>query len=234
MSSYVPGDSVAHRLDPRSKLAVQAGFAVAALAHTTAPGLAALTVVAAAALLAARTPLYRALVDLRVLLPFLVVLPLVEGATLGPPWFSPAEALAPALASYRTLLVVLVSAAYVRSTPVRESRAAIQRLVPGRAGRVLGTGVALVFRNLAVFRADLRRAREASRARLGDERPLIDRMRLAATAGLARSLGRTDALSLALRARCFAWNPTLPRLAFARRDLPALALGIALVAWGIL
>ncbi len=234
MSTYAPGASFAHRLDPRSKLAVQAGFAVAALAHTSVPGLAVLTGVCGAILLAARTSPTRALSDLRVLLPFLLVLPAVEGLTLGPPWFSLAEARGPALASYRTLLVVLVSVAYVRTTPVRASRAAIQRVVPGKPGRVLGVGVALVFRNLAVFRADLRRAREASTARLGDERPLTDRMRLVATAGLARALGRTDTLSLALRARCFAWNPTLPRLAFTRRDLPALALGVALVAWGVL
>ncbi|MFC6837333.1 energy-coupling factor transporter transmembrane component T family protein [Halomarina ordinaria] len=234
MSTYTPGESFAHRLDPRSKLAVQAGFAVAALAHTTVPGLAVLTGVCAAILLAARTHPARALADLRLLLPFLVLLPVVEGATLGPPWFSVADARAPALASYRTLLVVLVSVAYVRTTPVRESRAAVQRLVPGKPGRVLGTGVALVFRNLAVFRGDLRRAREASAARLGDERPLVDRMRLVATAGLARALGRTETLSLAMRARCLSWNPTLPPLALARVDVPVLALACTLFTWGLL
>jgi len=229
--TYRPGDSLAHRMDPRSKLAAQAAFALAAFVHTTPRGLLALTGVAALALAAARLSPLASLADLRVLAPFLVALPLLEGLTLGPPWFSLAAARGPALASYRTLLVVLVSVAYVRSTPVRESRAAVQWLVPGRPGRVLGVGVALAFRNLAVLRADLTRSRRALRARLGDRRPVRERMQLLATAGLSRALGRTDALSRALRARCFAWNPTLPALAATRADLPALAAAAGLLAW---
>ncbi|MDL0128925.1 energy-coupling factor transporter transmembrane protein EcfT, partial [Halobacterium salinarum] len=44
--AYRPGGGVLHRLDPRAKLALQAGFAAAAFAHTTILGLAALTPVA--------------------------------------------------------------------------------------------------------------------------------------------------------------------------------------------
>ncbi|ELK50806.1 putative cobalt ABC transporter permease, partial [Haloferax sp. BAB-2207] len=38
-----------------------------------------------------------------------------------------------------------------------------------------------------------------------------------------------DALALALRARCFAWNPTLPEIRFGRRDAPGLVLAAALL-----
>ena len=48
--SYVPGDSLAHEVDPRAKLLVQVGFAAAAYAYTAPRGLAALTVVAVACL----------------------------------------------------------------------------------------------------------------------------------------------------------------------------------------
>jgi len=234
MLRYEPGASPAHRLDPRAKLCFQFGFAAAAFAHTTPRGLAALTGLTLAVLAAARTSPLAAAVDLRVALPFLVAAPLLEGLVLGPPWFSVAEARFPALASYRVLLLLFVSVAYVRTTPVRESRAAIQWLVPGKPGQFLGIGVALVFRFLPVLRDDLLRAREAMQARLGTERPLTARMRLVATAGLRRAFGRSDTLALALRARCFAWNPTLPPLALAARDLPVVLLGVALAAVAVL
>ena len=37
-----------------------------------------------------------------------------------------------------------------------------------------------------------------------------------------------------MRARCLAWNPTLPHLAFTRRDAPALAVAVVLLAWALL
>ena len=227
--SYVPGDSVAHRLDPRSKLLVQVGFAATAYAYTTPRGLAVLTAVAVGCLLAADGG-PRDVWTYRVALPFLLVAPVVAGATLGTPWFRVERAARTGLASYRVFLVLVVAAAYVRSTPVRDSRAAVQRAVPGKPGRLLAAGVALVFRFLPLLRRDLLAARDASRARLGDERPVRERMRIVAVAGIDRALRRADRLGTALSARCFAWNPTLPRLAFGRADAPALGLAAALLA----
>ncbi|MFD1586435.1 energy-coupling factor transporter transmembrane component T family protein [Halorientalis brevis] len=234
MLRYEPGSSVGHALDPRTKLAIQAGFAVAAFAHTTPRGLAVLTVVALAIVGAARLSPLSTLSDVRVALPILLVAPLLEGLTLGSPWFSIAEARFPALASYRVLLILFVSAAYVHTTPTRESRAAVQWLVPGKPGQFLGMGVAFVFRFLPVLIDDLVRAREALHARLGTERPLTDRMQLVATAGLRRAFARSDAFSLALQARCFAWNPTLPRLTLGRRDAPGLVLALGLAVSALL
>ena len=231
--SYRPGDSLAHRLDPRSKLAFQAAFAVAAFAHTTPRGLLALTVVALGALRASNASARGALLAYRFVFPFLLAGPVVAAATLGPPWIRPAEGFEPLLASYRVVLVLLVSAAYLRTTSVRESRAAIQRLAPGKPGRLLGAGVGFVFRFLPVLHADLRRIREASAARLGDERSLVARMRLVGVAGLARALSRADRFALALRARCFAWNPTLPPLSLSRADAPVVAASIGLLAWSL-
>ncbi|MDL5362978.1 energy-coupling factor transporter transmembrane protein EcfT [Halalkalicoccus sp. NIPERK01] len=227
MLSYHPGDSLAHRLDPRTKLAVQIAFVVAAFAHTTTAGLAVLTLLAVVVLTSARLSPVSALYAYRFALPFLLVGPLIEGLTLG--GFDPARAFATGLASYRVLLVLLVSAAYVRSTPVRESRAAIQWAVPGKAGAFLGMGTAFVFRLLPLLVADLKRAREAMNARLGSERTVHERMALLTVMGVERALARADSFSLALRARCFAWNPTLPRLALSRTDLPAIALAIGLL-----
>jgi biotin transport system permease protein len=231
MLSYTPGSSLAHRLDPRTKLAAQIAFAVAAFVHTTPGGLAALTLLALGILASARLSPYSAIYAYRFALPFLLVGPLIEGLTLG--GFDLTRAFETGLASYRVLLILLVSAAYVRSTPVRESRAAIQWAVPGKPGAFLGMGTAFVFRLLPLLVADLKRAREAMNARLASERAVHERMALLAVTGVERALGRADGFSLALRARCFAWNPTLPTLTFGRLDLPALALaaGLALTAF---
>jgi biotin transport system permease protein len=121
-----------------------------------------------------------------------------------------------------------VSTAYIRTTPVRQSRAAIQHLLPGRVGVLLGAGVGLVLRFLPLMRHDLATIRSAMAARLGDQRSLFDRVRLVGVTGLGRVFLRADRLSLALRARCFSWNPTLPPLSFARRDYPVLALSVLL------
>ena len=228
--TYRPGDSVAHRLDPRSKFAVQLGFVVAAFVYTTPSGLVWLTVLTGVLLFAADTSPVAAARELRYLLPFLVGAPLLQGLTLGTPWFVVADAVPPALASYRILLVLFVSAAYVRTTPVRASRAAIQWTVPGRFGRFLGVGVALVFRFLPLLQRDVARIRDAQQARLGARRSVRDRARLLATAGFNRAFERADRLALALQARCFAWNPTLPELRLGYRDVPALALAAGLVA----
>ncbi|AUV83398.1 cobalt ABC transporter permease [Salinigranum rubrum] len=226
--SYVAGDSLAHRLDPRTKLALQAGFAVAAVAHTTPTGLLVLTAVTLVFLRLASTPVVASLRSYRAFLPFLVAAPVVEALTLGAPWLVVGDAVRPALASCRVLLLLLVSTAYIRTTPVRASRAAIQHLLPGRVGVLLGAGVGLVLRFLPLMRHDLATIRSAMAARLGDQRSLYDRIRLVGVTGLGRVFLRADRLSLALRARCFAWNPTLPPLSFARRDYPVLALSILL------
>ena len=228
MLTYEPDDTLAHRLDPRSKLAVQLGFAATALAHTGLPALVALSVVTALILFVARVSLLEALYAYRFALVFLALAPLLAAATLGSPWIDRADGLASARASYRVLLVLLVSAAYVRSTPVRASRAAIQRTIPGKPGQLLGVGVALVFRFLPVLQADLRTIRDAMAARLGDQRGAVDRASTLGLVGLTRAFDRADRLALAMQARCFAWNPTLPALAFSRLDYPAFGVGVAL------
>jgi biotin transport system permease protein len=234
MIGYVPGSTVAHRLDPRAKLAAQVAFAAAAFAYTTPRGLAVLSVLALAVARLASLSLAGVARSFRVLLPFLVAAPLVATVELSPPAIDPGAAVYPALSSCRVLLVVVVSAAYVRTTTVRESRAAIQRTVPGRPGVFLGVGVSLVFRFLPVLRREITAVREASAARLGTERPLVDRIERVAVAGATRALGRADRLSTALSARCFAWNPTLPRLTLTRIDVPALALAGALLGAALL
>lgn len=228
MIAYGPGASLAHRLDPRSKLAFQVGFAIAAVFHATPRGIAASFAVALGALAAARLSPLRALRAYRVVLVVLALGPLLAGVTLAEPWFRVAPALDSLLSVLRIVPILLVSAAFVHTTPTREVRAAIQWTVPGRAGRLLGVGVGLTVRLLPVVRGDVATVRSAIAARGGEVRRVDERAGRIAELSVRRALDRADALALALRARCFAYNPTLPPLRFRAIDLPVLATALLL------
>ncbi len=229
MIAYEPGETLAHRLDPRSKLAFQVGFAIAAVAHASAVGLGVSFSIALLALAAARLSPIRVLRAYVVVLAMLCLGPILAGLTLGSPWFR----LDPALDSLRAVLrivpILLVSGAVVHTTAVREVRAAIQWTVPGRLGRLLGMGVGLLLRFLPVVRSDVGAVRDAIAARGGDALPIHRRAARLTALSIRRVLGRADALSLALRARCFAYNPTLPALSFRAADWAVLLLAALLV-----
>lgn len=229
MFSYEPDDTVVHALDPRSKLLVQVGFAITAVTQTSPAVIAGCTVFAGAVLAATRLSPLRVLRTFWFVLVILALAPLFAMLTFGPPWIVPDRAIPSVLAGYQVLLVIFVSAAYVRSTPVRETRAAIQRHVPGKAGRLLGVGVGLLLRLFPLLLQDIDRVRLAIRARSGTGVARDTWIRLVTVGGLRRALHRAETLSLALRARCFAWNPTLPALELSPRDYPVLALGAVLV-----
>ncbi len=229
MLAYEPDVTIAHRLDPRSKLLFQVGFALAAIGHTTLRAHVALTLLTMVVLVSARVSPARTLYGYRYVFAILGFSVIVSAATIGPPWIDAGDGLATASAGYRVGLILLVSAAYVRSTPVRDSQAAFQRLVPGTPGKLLGLGVSLVFRFLPVLRADLGTLRRAMAARLGTERAATDRAARLGAVGLSRAFERADRLSIALQARCLSWNPTLPALAFTRRDWPVVGLACVLV-----
>jgi biotin transport system permease protein len=225
--------SLLRQFDPRVKLGCQAAIALAAFSHTTPRGLAVVTAIVVLALAAERASPLALLRPYVFVAPFLLAGPLFAAVELGAPWFRPAAAIPPALASYRSVLLLALGALYVRSTPVRESEAAIQHLVPGRFGRLLGVALGLVLRFLPLVRRELMTTRDAIRARLGDERPLHERIQLLLTTTLARTFGRADRLSLALRARCLSWNPTLPPLQLSRRDIPVIVLTVVLAGWAL-
>ena len=234
MVSYRPGATFAHRLDARAKLAVQFGFAVAAFAAPTPERLAALAVLAALALVAGRLSPLSVIRSYWFVFVILLLSPVSAAVSVSVPHVDLSRGVGPTLAVSRVTLVILVGAVYVRTTPVRHTRAVIQRYVPGRLGQALGVGVALTFRFIPVLRRDLWSVRDAIRARGGENRSVVDRAKRIAIVGLARALDRSDRLSVALRARCFAWTPTPPEMSLARRDYPVLLLGIVLALWPLL
>lgn len=230
--SYVPGDTPVHRLDARSKLLVQFTVALLAFAWGSRYSLGVVWGVVVLGAIAGRLH-PRALVT-GYTLPFalLTVGVVVRTLSLGPPWVDVPAGRVALEHSLHVAAVLVASAVYVRTTPVSETQAAIARLVPGRTGQLLAAGTSFVLRFLPVMLDDLRTARTAQWARLGDARPLHERMQAVAIAGLNRAFERADRFSLALTARCYAWNPTPPPMAFAPRDwaVSAGALALLLVA----
>jgi biotin transport system permease protein len=228
MLRYTPGETLAHRLDPRTKLAVQVGFAVAAFARASVPWLLGTTACGLAVPVISGVSLRRTLRAYWFVLLFLAIGPLVAALTLSPPWIDLDRGARSLRAVSRVVPVLFVSGAYIHSTPIRDTRAAIQRTIPGRPGRLLGVGMALTVRSFALVSDDIARIRDAVRARGGSNRPVHDRVRRIAVLSVARAFTRRERLAVALRTRCFAWNPTLPRLAFSRLDYSVLLLAVGL------
>lgn len=231
MIGYAPGTSIAHRWDPRTGIALQFAFVAAAYAHTRPDSLAILTAVALVVVGLAGVDPLRLVFELRYLIGFLALAPALAGAHLG--GFDMDAARVSGLAAYRVLLIVIVSLAIVRTTPPRDAQAALSWAIPGRPGRALGTGVALVFAALPMIIHEARRTRLAMRARHASHRSAIDRIEILGVTVLVRTLRRGDRFALALRARCLSWNPTLPVLRFGRYDVPALAGAIVLGMWAL-
>lgn len=233
MLTYTPGETLSHRLDPRTKLGFQFAFALVAFTASTAPYLAGLFVVGIGCLRLADLSIRAVLRAYWLVVLILALGPVLAAVTLGPPWLR----LAPAIVSLRSVArivpILFVSAAYIHTTPIRGTRAAIQRTIPGRPGQLLGVGVALTFRYVPVVRADFQGVRDATRARNGDTRSLWERSQRLTVLLLGRALRRSDQLAVALQARCFAWNPTLPRLQFSRLDIPVWVLSVGFVALAV-
>lgn len=223
---YEHGTTVFHRLDPRSKLVGQFGFAIAAFGHTETAVLVVLTLLAGLMLALARLSPVRVLRTYWFALVLLGLAPLFAMFQPSSRWIVPERALSSVVAGYQVILVLLVAAVYVRTTPVRDTRGAIQRHVPGRVGQILGVGIALVFRFFPLVLRDVAQSRLAIRARTGDRLSTRAQIQHLSLISLQRALSRGETLSLALRARCLAWNPTLPRLRFSPLDYVVLAVGV--------
>jgi biotin transport system permease protein len=103
--------------------------------------------------------------------------PVIVGVALDPPWFRGEPGLQSLRAVARIPPVLAVSAVSLATTPVHDARVAIERLVPGRAGQLLGVSAGLVVRFFPLVVDDLRAIRTAIHTRGGETRPATDRAR---------------------------------------------------------
>lgn len=228
MLTYHPDTSLVHTLDPRTKLFLQAccAFPIILASPTTLP---AITLGVITITTIARLDLTETIYSYRYVAIVLLIAPVLEGLTIQPPWFSIPEAIPPALASYRVSLLILISAVYIHSTAPRDSRAAIQRTIPGKPGQFLAVGAMIIFHIFPRILTAITQRRAAMHARLSQTRPITRQIELFTTNILILTFQQSDQYSKALQSRCFAWNPTLPPLRFDRTDILVILLGILIV-----
>ncbi|BBO66095.1 energy-coupling factor transporter transmembrane protein EcfT [Desulfosarcina alkanivorans] len=230
---FSPGDSLLHRLDPRTKQALLMGFSMMSLMG----GLVFLTSLSAVMIcclnVAGLRPA-RLLAEIRYFLFFLFFVFGLRSVTFDHGWV-PSISLDLAedalVVCWRLLLVVCMGIVLMATTRTADIRAALVwflRPIPLVNERMAATMVGLVVRFLPVILFQAAEISDAQRAR-GIERrrnPMVRLMRF--TIPLFRRVFLSaDELAVAMQARCYHEHRTLPELVFKRRD--ALAAGAALL-----
>jgi energy-coupling factor transporter transmembrane protein EcfT len=237
---FRPGQTLLHRLDPRTKQALLMGLSVASLWGELA-FLALCTVVMMVCANAAGMRIRRLIVEIRYFLCFLCIVFVVRAITFTARWTPtlPSDAAGEALTvCWRLLLVVLMGVLLMATTRTADIRAALVwylKPVPAVDEKMAATMVGLVVRFLPVILFQGAEIADAQRAR-GIERcknPLIRLMRF--TIPLFRRVFiSADELVAAMQARCYSEQRTLPELSFTWRDGLAVGVGILLSATALL
>ncbi|GAB6908793.1 conserved membrane hypothetical protein [Desulfosarcina cetonica] len=230
---FIPGRSLLHRLDPRTKQMLL--FLLGGLSLNA--GVTFLGVVTLALGILGRSAglsLGRTIAETRYFLYFLVFVFAVRAVSFSGGWI-PSVSL-PALVEagmvcWRLLSVVLMGILLMASTRIAHIRAALVwflRPIPGINPRMAATMVGLVVRFLPLILFQAREMSDAQRARCIDRRknPLV-RLRHFTIPLFRRVFLGADELAAAMQARCYSNDRTLPALAFGRID--AVALGVALL-----
>ncbi|MDZ7688162.1 MAG: energy-coupling factor transporter transmembrane protein EcfT [Halobacteriales archaeon] len=199
--AYRDGDTFLHTADARAKLVALVVVSLA-LTWASAPATVSVGVLAYVVALSAGVQGREVLRDVR-----LVLLILVVGAgarALSDPEGIVAGAFAGTVASGR--FVVIIALAYVVSATTRPAdvRLAVESFlapVPFVNEKDWGTMFAVAARFFPLVSDEVRRVREARKARLGDEQRWYTRVRSTAFASLTRSFRRADTLALAMESR---------------------------------
>jgi biotin transport system permease protein len=237
--SYLPGDSVLHRIDSRFKIILMILLSLASL-NASLAGLGLLTAMLLAVCLHARIPLFSGFKELRF---FLILLCLVFTArvlsTGGLPVINfkyivvSKEGLYDGtLVCWRLAFVVILGFAFISTTPPYAIKAAVQWLlkpVPFIPEKKVAVMMGLILRFVPVIFDQARDTAEAQKARAVENRknPLY-RLTKFGFPLMRRTFERADELVVAMEARAFTEKRTDPAMAVHWRDW------IALIAVGCL
>lgn len=231
---FRPGQSVLHRLDPRTKQMLLMGLSVASMWGNL-TFLTLFTVVMMFCVSAAGLRIRRLILEIRYFLFFLCFVFGVRAIAFTGGWTPTlrADAAGEALiVCWRLLLVVIMGLLLMSTTRTADIRAALVwylKPIPVVDEKMAATMVGLVVRFLPVILFQGAEIADAQRAR-GIERrrnPLIRLMRF--TVPLFRRVFLSaDELAVAMQARCYSEQRTLPELSFAWRDGLAIGVGILL------
>ncbi len=221
---FTPGQSLFHRLDPRTKQALLMGFSVMSLWGGLV-FLASSTAVTMVALSGAGIRFTRMIREIRYFLFLLFFVFTARTVTVGDGWIpsvAPHLAGESAMVCWRLLLVVFMGILLMATTRTADIRTALVwflRPVPLVNERMAATMVGLVVRFLPVILFQAAEISDAQRARGIQRRknPMVRLMRF--TLPLFRRVFLSaDELAVAMQARCYSEHRTLGELAFSRLD----------------
>jgi energy-coupling factor transporter transmembrane protein EcfT len=231
---FTPGQSVFHRLDPRTKQALLMGLSMMSLLGGMV-FLLSFTAAMTASLYVAGIRLSRLIAEMRYFLVFLFFVFGIRSVTFADGWMpsiSLDQAGASLVVCWRLLLVVSMGVLLMATTRTADIRAALVwflKPVPFVDERMAATMVGLVVRFLPVILLQAAEISDAQRAR-GIERrrnPVVRLMRF--TIPLFRRVFLSaDELAVAMQARCYNEHRTLRELAFTRHDGRVVGVGLLL------
>jgi len=229
---FRPGQSLLHRLDPRTKQALLLGLSVASLWGNL-TFLVFFTTVMMFSFYVADIHIRRLIREIRYFLFFLGFVFAVRAVNWTGGWtptFSAEIATEALLVCWRLLLVVFMGVLLMTTTRTADIRAALVwylKPIPVVDEKMAATMVGLVVRFLPVILLQGAEIADAQRARGVERRknPLIRLMRF--TIPLFRRVFLSaDELAVAMQARCYSDQRTLPELVFTWRDGLAMGVGI--------
>lgn len=243
--AYVPGKTVAHRLDARVKLGLLVAATVASFAAPAPQGLLAAAACLALALVLSGTSPRTVLLALRPAAVILAFSLLANAVVLaGQPSFSPDGLARGVTAVSRIILVVGFALVFSSTTmPPAMADALAQVMLPLRRLGVpvggIATSASLALRFIPLTVEEVGRIRCAQRARGArlDEGSLVERLRgwgqvlIPLVVGLFR---RADELAAAMSDRCYTGDQTSLAEPLRPRDWAVLAGGVALAALVVL
>jgi len=231
---FNPGQSLLHRLDPRTKQALMLGLSVVSVWG----GVSFLSIVSitlAVLFRSAHLKLFQLIREIRYFLFFLLFVFIVRTVTLDDDWMpviSTAAAAEGLLVCWRLLVVVLMGILLMATTRIAHIRAALvwfMKPVPFVDEKMLATMVGLVVRFLPVILTHASEISDAQRARGIEMRknPLLRLVKFSIPL-FRRVFWGADELSVAMQARCYSEARTLPELSFSRWDGWAMGSGVLL------
>lgn len=261
IGQYLPTDSPVHRLDPRAKLVLVVAWIVAVIANASLLGLSLLLAAIIVGLWLARIPLRFALAGLRPMLPFLLLLALLQvvaipqysrDATIiwqgGFLTISDRSVLAGALLIARFAILALGLSLFSFSTTTTELTHGVEHLLrPLQRARLPAHEFALVvniaIRFLPILAEETERLMKAQASRGADfgrgRRNFVQRARLLLPLLVPLfliALRRAEELTEAMEARCYLGGKGRTHLIQLRgqlRDYVALAGGLCLAALSV-
>lgn len=231
---FNPGRSLLHRLDPRTKLAMLMGLSVVC-AWSDLAFLLILSVTLMVLSHAANLKLMPLLREIRYFLFFLLFVFCVRAVSFGDRWMPVLDwpsAVEGLLVCWRLLVVVFMGILLMATTRISHIRAALVwflRPIPLVDEKMLATMVGLVVRFLPVILFQASEISDAQRARGIEQRknPLVRLIKFSIPL-FRRVFFCADELTMAMQARSYSEQRTLPDLSFCRLDGWAMGAGVLL------